>query len=67
MGGRRPASADSCTGVATTCDNDECLVCGTRDCPDHEPLHYHHDGCPACDAGIDVRVSGRGNDDTTDR
>jgi len=18
-------------------------------CPDNEPLHFHHDGCPACD------------------
>lgn len=20
------------------------------DCPHKEPLHYHHDGCPVCDA-----------------
>ena len=26
----------------------ECLACGERDCPHGEPLHYHHDGCPAC-------------------
>lgn len=19
-----------------------------KDCPYNEPLHYHHDGCPAC-------------------
>jgi len=18
-------------------------------CPDNEPLHFHHDGCPVCD------------------
>jgi hypothetical protein len=30
------------------CQDMECLVCGVRDCPDGEPLHYHHDGCPAC-------------------
>jgi hypothetical protein len=26
----------------------ECIKCGERDCPDGEPLHYHHDGCPSC-------------------
>jgi len=26
----------------------ECIICGFRDCPHGEPLHYHHDGCPAC-------------------
>lgn len=26
----------------------ECTGCGARDCPYGEPLHYHHDGCPAC-------------------
>ena len=30
------------------CDDDECMLCGYRDCPHNEPLHYHHDGCPAC-------------------
>ena len=26
------------------------LIAGALDCPHHEPLHYHHDGCPAgCD------------------
>lgn len=30
------------------CQDDECVICGYRDCPYHEPLHYHHDGCPAC-------------------
>lgn len=26
----------------------ECMGCGARNCPHSEPLHYHHDGCPAC-------------------
>jgi hypothetical protein len=26
----------------------ECGACAVRDCPHKEPLHYHHDGCPAC-------------------
>ena len=30
------------------CDEPECLYCGVRACPFKEPLHYHHDGCPAC-------------------
>ena len=30
------------------CEDMECLVCGMRDCPWGEPLHYHHDDCPAC-------------------
>lgn len=30
------------------CPDPECMVCAVRDCPDQEPLHYHHDGCPCC-------------------
>ena len=30
------------------CPDAECDVCAFRDCPHHETLHYHHDGCPAC-------------------
>lgn len=30
------------------CTTYECLVCAIRDCPQQEPLHYHHDGCPWC-------------------
>jgi len=37
-----------CTGVTETCPDQECISCGIRDCPSGEPLHYHHDGCPAC-------------------
>ena len=31
------------------CDEDcgEYVICGVRDCPLHDPLHYHHDGCPS--------------------
>lgn len=25
----------------------ECVHCGSLGCPHSEPLHYHHDGCPA--------------------
>lgn len=29
------------------CQEPECTECGMRDCPQHDPLHYHHDGCPS--------------------
>jgi hypothetical protein len=29
------------------CEQAECLICGIRDCPKGEPLHYDKDGCPA--------------------
>lgn len=34
--------------IKAVCDEDECFICAVRDCPEREPLHYHHDGCPAC-------------------
>ncbi len=37
-----------CAGPCDACHTNECLACGERDCPHGEPLHYHHDGCPAC-------------------
>lgn len=37
-----------CAGPCDACHAHECLACGERDCPHGEPLHYHHDGCPAC-------------------
>jgi hypothetical protein len=30
------------------CSEPECIVCGAITCPHGEPLHFHHDGCPAC-------------------
>lgn len=30
------------------CHSTECMYCASLDCPHAEPLHYHHDGCPAC-------------------
>lgn len=37
-----------CTGVTDTCPDMECSSCAIRECPHGEPLHFHHDGCPAC-------------------
>lgn len=31
------------------CTECECIVCGALVCPRGEPLHFHHDGCPACE------------------
>lgn len=33
------------------CTEPECIFCGAIVCPHGEPLHFHHDGCPACDGG----------------
>lgn len=30
------------------CDDAECMECSKIICPDAEPLHFHHDGCPVC-------------------
>lgn len=30
------------------CPIGECMECGKIVCPHGEPLHLHHDGCPAC-------------------
>ena len=35
--------------INARCDDPECLTCGVLLCPYGEPLHQHHDGCPACD------------------
>lgn len=36
--------------INARCDDWECLTCGQMLCPYGEPLHQHHDGCPACDS-----------------
>jgi len=48
VGWRFRSVGPECTGDAATCEIDECQICAVRDCPSREPLHYHHDGCPAC-------------------
>lgn len=40
---------------ADKCQEDECWICAVRDCPYGEPLHYHHDGCPAC-YGVESKI-----------
>jgi hypothetical protein len=31
------------------CTDEDCFACAAAQCPSKEPLHNHHDGCPACD------------------
>jgi hypothetical protein len=35
--------------VLNMCGDPECDTCGELVCINGEPLHFHHDGCPACD------------------
>ena len=39
---------DHVDGPPETCPASECMTCAMRFCPFLEPLHFHHDGCPAC-------------------
>lgn len=42
--GMDPASAKPCEPA---CDDEYCAGCAMAECPLGEPLHRHHDGCPA--------------------
>ena len=46
-----PADTKAVDAVLESCEEPECIVCGAIICPYHEPLHFHHDGCPACSTG----------------
>jgi hypothetical protein len=48
--------AVQCTGDLATCPVDECEVCSVRECPHRDFLHFHHDGCPACEWQVEVRL-----------
>ena len=30
------------------CEDEECSLCGMRDCPSGDETHYWHDGCAEC-------------------
>lgn len=34
------------------CKDAECSICAEIVCKHHEPLHFHHDGCPACEKAM---------------
>lgn len=38
------------------CPDMECGECSKIVCPHGEPLHFHHDGCPAC-SGLEMKVA----------
>ena len=42
---------------AKTCVQIECVECAKVDCPHNEPLHWHHDGCPACNPNSEIKKS----------
>lgn len=31
----------------------ECPVCSVIICPHKDPMHFHHDGCPACAEAVE--------------
>ena len=41
---------DMADALLNHCDkeNGECSECGRICCPEHDPMHFHHDGCPSC-------------------
>jgi hypothetical protein len=34
------------------CTVEECETCSIKNCPENNPLHFHHDGCPSCTFGV---------------
>lgn len=34
------------------CKDAKCSICAEIVCKHHEPLHFHHDGCPACEKAM---------------
>lgn len=46
--GMNPDEDEPC---ADRCEREECAGCAMAECPFREPLHRHHDGCPACTTG----------------
>jgi hypothetical protein len=51
-----------CTCVDGDPVDGECWPCGEKACPFREPLHFHHDGCPACIEHEEKEESGAGID-----
>ncbi len=41
------ANTEALCAALDACDDPECLSCGYLVCPAGEPMHFHHDGCPA--------------------
>jgi hypothetical protein len=45
MSAQNKPAEDPCYPPCDDSDHEECAI---LKCPYHEPLHNHHDGCPAC-------------------
>lgn len=43
-----PGSDDAVNAVLKLCPVGECMACARIVCPEADPLHFHHDGCPSC-------------------
>lgn len=41
-----------CDALLAHCEVDECCVCSQIICPEKCSMHFHHDGCPACEERI---------------
>lgn len=67
---RLNALAEAHRPGAARCGDPECSACAILDCPSVDPLHYHHDGCPACafadprhpEADVDTKAQAMGID-----
>jgi hypothetical protein len=42
------ASEARMAALMARCTQFECAACAWIVCPWHDPLHFHHDGCPSC-------------------
>lgn len=40
--------AEEIDRILNLCPDMECYLCAVILCPYKEPMHFHHDGCPAC-------------------
>jgi hypothetical protein len=47
----RNAPASVLDVIMAYCPDGECAECGKIICPHSNPMHFHHDGCPACAVG----------------
>ena len=41
------------------CPDAECCECASIVCPHEDPMHFHHDGCPACASAEAFNSGGR--------
>jgi len=54
----RSYQSEKCTLDPQTCKEAECFACSVLMCPHAEPMHLHHDGCPACHGAALAKARG---------